>query len=40
MICPNEKCKRIMVKKSEGLKWVEYICPQCKSLHTIIKNSE
>ena len=37
MNCPNEKCNREMVKKNEGLKWVEYICPHCKSLRTTMK---
>jgi hypothetical protein len=41
MICPNErdKCNKIMVKKDEGAKWIEWVCTdvKCRSLKTVMK---
>ena len=38
MICVT--CSSIMRFKNEGKKWVEYVCPKCKTLHTIMKEND
>jgi DNA-directed RNA polymerase subunit RPC12/RpoP len=37
MTCPEEKCGREMIKKSEDDKKTEYVCGKCGSLRAVAK---